>query len=150
MSGYQTKADSDSVDFLFNGTIRAGISSAAEDSLNFNGSSGGDVVGLVNAVVCEPQTTFTATENVTLNNNHGAVILCGAAGAITLTLPAAATARKCHLTFINKSGNAVTIDANGSETIDGSLTIQLSSVRSSVTLLTDGTEWFIVSRVPSS
>jgi Tfp pilus assembly protein PilW len=100
--------------------------------------------------VCEPQTTLTVTENVTLNNNHGAVILCGASGAITITLPAAASARKCPLTFINKSGNTVTIDANASETIDGSSTIQLASVRASATLLTDGTEWFIVSRVPSS
>jgi hypothetical protein len=145
-----TSADNDSIDFRLNGTLRAGISSNAEDVITFNGSSGGDVVGIANAVVCEPQTTLTVTENVTLNNNHGAVILCGASGAITITLPAAASARKCPLTFINKSGNTVTIDANASETIDGSSTIQLASVRASATLLTDGTEWFIVSRVPSS
>jgi hypothetical protein len=42
------------------------------------------------------------------------------------------------------SVNAVTIDASGAETIDGALTVVITSPNESVDLYSDGTSWWIV------
>ena len=44
----------------------------------------------------------------------------------------------------NRSTNTLTIDPNGSETIDGSATFAIASQEASVTLVTDGSNWFII------
>ena len=61
---------------------------------------------------------------------------------ITVTLPKAADneQRVFVVKDISSSVNTVTIDGNGSETIDGALTLVLG-VRSQATLLCDGTQW---------
>ena len=42
------------------------------------------------------------------------------------------------------TGNTVTIDGNGTETIDGSLTKTLPSIYDSVYIVSDGSNWLIV------
>ena len=61
---------------------------------------------------------------------------------ITVTLPKAADneQRVFVVKDISSSVNTVTIDGDGSETIDGALTLVLG-VRSQATLLCDGTQW---------
>jgi hypothetical protein len=44
----------------------------------------------------------------------------------------------------NRSTNTLTIDPNGAETIDGSATFVIASQEASVTLITDGSNWFII------
>ena len=44
----------------------------------------------------------------------------------------------------NRSTNTLTIDPNGAETIDGSATFAIASQEASVTLITDGSNWFII------
>ena len=64
---------------------------------------------------------------------------------ITVNLVAAATCGSGFKYQIkNRSTNAITIDPNGSETIDGSATFDLSTQEASVTLITDGSNWFII------
>ena len=64
---------------------------------------------------------------------------------ITVNLAAAATAGSGFKYNIkNRSTNTITIDPNGSEAIDGSSTFALSTQNASVTLLTDGSNWFII------
>ena len=64
---------------------------------------------------------------------------------ITVNLAAAATAGSGFKYQIkNRSTNTITIDPNGSEAIDGSSTFALSTQNASVTLLTDGSNWFII------
>ena len=64
---------------------------------------------------------------------------------ITVNLVAAATCGSGFKYQIkNRSTNTITIDPNGSETIDGSSTFALSTQNASVTLLTDGSNWFII------
>lgn len=48
---------------------------------------------------------------------------------------------------IDSSANDVTIDANGTQTIDGELTLVLETENESVTLRSDGANWKIVSSV---
>ena len=65
--------------------------------------------------------------------------------AIIVNLVAAATCTSGFKYQIkNRSTNAITINPNGSETIDGALTFSLSTQEASVTLITDGSNWFII------
>jgi len=65
--------------------------------------------------------------------------------AISVNLVAAATCGSGFKYQIkNRSTNTLTIDPNGSETIDGSATFAIASQEASVTLVTDGSNWFII------
>ena len=74
------------------------------------------------------------------------MILCNAAGgAITVNLPAAVS-NSDRIMFIKKtdsSTNAITIDANASETIDGDLTKLLNVQYEAIPIVCDGSNWFI-------
>jgi hypothetical protein len=73
------------------------------------------------------------------------VAINSTASATTLNLPAAASST--GLTFkikkTDSSANSVTIDANGSELIEGSTTYVLSAQYDSVILVCDGTGWLV-------
>lgn len=82
--------------------------------------------------------TATATDNV---------IICSAASAsFTVTLPAVASSTNKTLTIkkTDSSANTVTIDGNASETIDGLLTQVLSVQYQSMTIICDGTTWWVI------
>lgn len=65
---------------------------------------------------------------------------------ITVDLPGATSVRGRQFIIKRKdnTGNTVTIDPTGTETIDGSATYSLSSQYQSVTLFSDGTEWWVI------
>jgi hypothetical protein len=67
-------------------------------------------------------------------------------GAFTFTLPAIASAENQPLTFkkTDSSVNAITVDANGSETIDGATTQSLASQYDCITIMPGATEWHII------
>jgi hypothetical protein len=66
--------------------------------------------------------------------------------AFTVTLPAAKVCAGRTLAFkkIDASANAITLDANGSETIDGALTVSVSSQWQTVRLYSNGKSWDVV------
>ncbi len=75
------------------------------------------------------------------------VILCNAtSAAFAITLPAAtnSTDRVYHIKKTDSSANAVTIDGNASETIDGALTQSLSIQYESLQIVCDGSNWHII------
>lgn len=89
--------------------------------------------------------TFTATSDTldALNN----VALCDCtSNNITINLPAASTASglQYHIKKIDSSANTVTVDGNGSETIDGATTQVISNQYDSMTIVSDGSNWFIL------
>lgn len=92
----------------------------------------------------------TKTSDATLLTTETVVLADASAGAITLTLPAASGVTPRTLYFIKKIdsalANLVTIDGNGAETIDGSLTITLAHRGEGVVLQTDGTNWQVLQR----
>jgi hypothetical protein len=80
------------------------------------------------------------------------------AGEFTITLPAVVSnlagpsgninrslGRILVIKKIDVSANAVTIDGNASETIDGATTLDLTTQWQSVTLQCNGTAWFVIS-----
>lgn len=82
--------------------------------------------------------TATATDHT---------ILCNAtSAAFTITLPASsgATRRRYVIKKTDSSANAVTIDGNASETIDGATTYALNNQYESVEIQCDGSNWHII------
>lgn len=67
-------------------------------------------------------------------------------GAFTITLPTAVgiTGRVYTVKKIDASANAVTVDGDGSETIDGAATYALATQWKSVTVISNGTNWEII------
>ncbi|UCC72077.1 MAG: hypothetical protein JSV86_17165 [Gemmatimonadota bacterium] len=87
----------------------------------------------------------TATYAVSLNEQ---VLLCNRAGAIQVDLPAASSAagKVYWVKDIsgNASGNNITIEPNGAETIDNSSNYVMNIDYQSITCYSDGTEWWII------
>jgi hypothetical protein len=87
----------------------------------------------------------SADQTLTSPSGIEEVYIYTPSAAINVNLVAAAT---CGAGFKyqikNRSTNTLTIDPNGSETIDGSATFAIASQEASVTLITDGSNWFII------
>lgn len=93
-------------------------------------------------------TTVAKTANYTVveADRDKLVLVDATSGAVTISLLAAATAGDGFQIAVKKtdsSGNAVTVDANGTETIDGSLTVALSNQNEVVFLISNGSNWFV-------
>lgn len=88
--------------------------------------------------------TKTTTYTATILDD---VILCDTSGgAWTLTLPAAAslTGKELFIKKTTSDANLLTIDGNGSETIDGLTTQVLASQYSFYKIFSDGTNWQVI------
>jgi hypothetical protein len=96
-----------------------------------------------NAIVRSVTTTYSAEAT-------DSTILCNATGAaFTVTLPKAASC-KGHVLILKKvdaSGNAITVDGNGAETVDGAANYPLAAQWDSVTVQSDGTNYVIIASV---
>lgn len=81
------------------------------------------------------------------------VITCSTASAWTLTLPAASTAtgKIFQIKKTSSDFNALTIDGNASETIDGSTTTTVDTQYESINIICDGSNWHnLERRIPST
>ncbi len=75
------------------------------------------------------------------------MVLCDCAGgAITVNLPAASGngGRRIAIKKTDSTANAVTVDGNSAETIDGAVTQSIGEQYDSLTLICDGTNWHIM------
>lgn len=90
-------------------------------------------------VVVTKTTTYTALVS------DDFVVADATAAAFTVTLPTAVGNSGVSLTVkkVDSSINAVTIDGDGAETIDGQLTAILSVQYDSITLVSDGVQWWV-------
>lgn len=99
---------------------------------------------VVNRGVRLPVRTLTSSDTLGYDDYF---VMCNAAGgAITVSLPAAAS--WSGMAYLVKktdaSGNLVTIDPNGSETIDGQSTLTIEVQYAAYWIVSDGSEWFII------
>ena len=85
----------------------------------------------------------SVSANTTLNDAHYVVSIDASGGARTITLPTAVGIRgKVYvIKKTDSSTNAVTIDPNGAQTIDGSSTTSLVLQYQSVFIQSDGSNW---------
>lgn len=91
--------------------------------------------------------TKTANYTATVDDR---VILCDAtSGVITITLPASSSKadKMFYIKKIDSSANAVTIDGNASETIDGTTTKSLSVQYDYALIVCDGSNWHTISGI---
>jgi hypothetical protein len=92
---------------------------------------------------------YVRTRAVTASDNFRPddyLVLCDATtGVVTLTLPAAAASqgRKLVAKKTDASANAVTVDGNGAETVDGAASVSITARYDSVSVISDGTTWWI-------
>ncbi len=88
--------------------------------------------------------TKTGTYTPTINDH---LVLCDTTGgSFAITLPPAGTVTGLilHIKKIDLNGNTVTIDGDGSETIDKGLTAIITTQFEVVSIQSDGTEWWII------
>jgi hypothetical protein len=99
---------------------------------------------------CEEAVTAPAyeeiTEDFTASSTSKAIFADATAAPITVLLPPAASNPGQQLTVkkVDASANAVTIDGDGTETIDGSLTQGLAAQFDGYVIKSNGTTWFII------
>ena len=89
--------------------------------------------------VVSKNSTYTAADEI--------VIMCDASGgAFSINLPPVSglSGRYYHIKKVDSSSNAVTIDADGTETIDGELTQPLITQYNSAQVICSGTSWHIL------
>lgn len=107
----------------------------------------------VDAIITTPENnenwTVVETSDSTYNVPVGVTVVLADAtsGAITVNLPAASGDNENRMIAVKKvdsSVNAVTVDGNASETIDGSTTRVLSSQYDVVMMVSDGSNWNVV------
>lgn len=87
------------------------------------------------------------TANYTLTTSDYLVLVDASGGSFTLSLPAAAS--NTGRVFLikrtdNTLSNAVTLDPNGSETIDGQTTRKLCTQYETVSIISDGSNWSVL------
>ena len=88
--------------------------------------------------------TVTKTGTYTIATSDHTVFADATSAAFTLTLPAAAAGLRFEIVKIDSGANIVTIDGNGSETINGATTYALNLQYDSITIVSNGSNWFIV------
>lgn len=89
------------------------------------------------------------TADTLLGDTDGVILLDSSGGVFNMTLPAVATVqtgKRYTFKMIGAGSNAVTLDGNGAETIDGATTnaTALATQWDSVTIMSDGTQWLIL------
>jgi len=76
--------------------------------------------------------------------NYGDIVLVDASGgAVTVTLPSPKANAIINVKKIDSSSNVITIDGNGAN-IDGQASIQITTQYESYTLVSDGSNWWII------
>lgn len=86
------------------------------------------------------------TANYTIVSTDSVIICDATAGSFTITLPAASsvTGRKYHIIKIDSTGNTVTLDGDGVETINDATTQVLTVQYESITVVSDAAEWWVI------
>lgn len=88
----------------------------------------------------------SVSANYTMIDTDGLILMSASGGARTVTLLSAAgrTGREITVKKTDSSSNAVTIDAAGSETLDGSATVTLDQQHDARTYRSDGSNWRLI------
>ena len=91
-----------------------------------------------------PFVSKTATYTATASDE--VIFVDATAGAVTINLPTAVgiSGKAYYIKKTDASINAVTVDASGTETIDGALTMTTITRFVSWTLVSDGANWGIL------
>lgn len=130
--------------------IKPAVNDAADQDLwgGYLNTNWDSIDGLLKTATDTTTSTKTTTYTVTTSDRNGLILANATGGAFTISLPTVASAGagfKISFKKTDASANAVTIDGNGSEEIDGATTYALSEQYDFVTLVNNGTSWDVIS-----
>ena len=111
---------------------------------NNTGFDPSTIIGAASRI--EDNNVVTTGLDTTLTEFYRTVEVDASGANRTITLPTAVSARfrKYTIKKIDATANTVTVDADGAETIDGALTVVLTTQWQSVTVQSNGVSWIIV------
>jgi len=90
--------------------------------------------------------TSTKTSNYTIAGTDVVVFANATSGNVAITLPIASanSGYRFYIKRIDNSGNTCSVARSGSDTIDGQTTISLDLQYTSLTVISDGSTWYII------
>lgn len=91
-------------------------------------------------------TTSTKTSNYTLSSTDTVIFADATSGNVTITLPTASSIAgyRFYIKRVDGSGNTCSVARSGSDTIDGQTSVSLPQQYTSLTLVSDGSAWYII------
>lgn len=124
-------------------TSTAGSSGTTLQTLSTRATFSATELTLTYGTVYSAVATKTSADSpYTLTTSDRTIRVDASSGAVTINLPAAVTGREYLIIKTDSSANAVTIDANSTETINGALTQTLTAQYDAVVLQgVSGTGW---------
>jgi hypothetical protein len=109
------------------------------------GMSATTVEGAIDELADEKENVLRSISTQTTAYTIGAtdsVVLCN--GTFTVTLPTAVGRTGKTYEIKNIGTGTVTVDGNGSQTIDGALTFVLDAQYEAITIISDGSNWWVI------
>jgi hypothetical protein len=89
--------------------------------------------------------SVSTTTNVSATSGEIVYLVNATSGSVTMNLPTAVgNTAKITVKKTDSSANTVVVDANSTQTIDGSLTKTIEFQYTSITLISDNANWFII------
>lgn len=126
----------------------------SDDAVIVNPKDWNDLVDLFLAAQDSINTAFavrTITEADTVLSTDRTLVVVYSGSSYTISLPPAADVLG-HIFIFTRSGTGgsgnITIDADGSETIDGSASKIITNAYDSFTIVSTGSEWIVISEKP--
>ena len=144
------------------------ITAASNVTVSGGGSGTGNVVSNVVTVTAGTNISWTNATSIVLswinnssnvvtwtntayavNNNNATILVNYPSAPFGVVLPSASTVtgQQYQIKKIDSSANAVTVSTTSSQTIDGNLTYSLATIYKSVTLQSDGSNYYIFAAV---
>lgn len=127
--------------------IAPNTSASTHDILTINTDG---TIGKVTSDLKQPITNNSVTADLLLTVNHHTLLVDCTTGNITISLPTATSAYvngKGRIYIIKRrdnSGNTITIDPNGTETIDGATTKTLTTQWEVIRIQSNSANWYII------
>ena len=90
--------------------------------------------------------TASKTSNYTITGSDVVIFANATSGNVTVTLPTAASfgGYRFYVKRTDGSGNTCSIARSGSDTIDGQTSVSLDTQYTSLTIISDGSAWYII------
>ncbi|HUS26090.1 MAG TPA: hypothetical protein VMY99_01960 [Nevskiaceae bacterium] len=90
--------------------------------------------------------TSTKTSNYTITGTDVIIFADATSGNVTITLPTASsnTGYRFYIKRIDNAGNTCTVARSGSDTIDGQTSLSLDLQYTSMTVVSNGSAWYII------
>jgi hypothetical protein len=117
---------------------------SASDRMVINGAGGSTAVKITSEVDAYVYAAVTAvSSNTTLTNGNSIILATGGAGGITVTLPAPTSGKIFNIKKVDAGAGVITISPP-SGTIDGAASKTLTLQYDSLTITSNGTNFFII------